>query len=100
MPETLEQININIELHTNQFKIRKDTARFRVLVAGRRFGKTTLAIDELIEHALQAKYPCWYIAPTYKQAKMIAWEMLLSKLPRELIEKKNEVEQEVRKENE
>lgn len=89
MPATLE---LDIDLHTNQFKIHKDKSRFRVLVAGRRFGKTTLAIDELIENALQSKHPCWYIAPTYKQAKMIAWEMLLSKLPKELIESKNEVE--------
>lgn len=89
MPATLE---LNLDLHTNQFKIHKDKSRFRVLVAGRRFGKTTLAIDELIENALQSKHPCWYIAPTYKQAKMIAWEMLLHKLPRELIESKNEVE--------
>lgn len=93
MPKTLE---LNIELHPNQFKVRKDPSRFRVIVAGRRFGKTTLAIDELIEHALQSKHPCWLIAPTYKQAKMIAWEMLLSKLPKELIEKKNEVDLEVK----
>ena len=89
MPQILE---LCTELHHNQFVIRRDPARFRVLVAGRRFGKTTLAIDELIEHAGTSKHPCWYIAPTYKQAKMIAWEMLLSKLPRELIESKNEVE--------
>jgi len=89
VPATLE---LNLDLHPNQFKLHKDPSRFRVLVAGRRFGKTTLAIDELIEHALQSKHPCWYIAPTYKQAKMIAWEMLLAKLPRELIESKNEVE--------
>jgi len=77
-------------------KVHQDPARFRVLVAGRRFGKTTLAIDELIERALQSKHPCWYVAPTYKQAKMIAWEMLLSKLPKELIASKNEVELEVK----
>ena len=93
MPQTLQ---LEIGLHTNQFKVHNDPARFRVLVTGRRFGKTTLAIDELIEIALQSKHPCWYIAPTYKQAKMIAWEMLLSKLPSELIESKNEVELTVR----
>jgi PBSX family phage terminase large subunit len=76
--------------------VHKDKSRFRVLVTGRRFGKTTLAIDELIENALQSKFPVWYVAPTYKQAKMIAWDMLLKKLPKELIEYKNEVELEVK----
>ena len=85
-------LELEIVLHPNQSKVRKDRSRFRVLVAGRRFGKTTLAIDELIEHALQSEKPCWYVAPTYKQAKMVAWHMLLSKLPRELISKKNEVD--------
>ena len=93
MPRTLE---LDIELHPNQFKVRNDKSRFRVLVAGRRWGKTILAIDELIENALQSKYPCWYVAPTYRQAKMIAWDMLLSKIPPEIIEYKNEVELEVK----
>lgn len=34
----------------------------------------------------------WYIAPTYKQAKMIAWKMLNSLIPREAIAKSNDSE--------
>jgi hypothetical protein len=34
----------------------------------------------------------WYVAPTYKQAKLIAWRLLLSFLPREFIKKVNETE--------
>lgn len=34
----------------------------------------------------------WYMAPTYRQAKTIAWKMLLKMLPEELIVKKNETE--------
>lgn len=34
----------------------------------------------------------WYVAPTYKQAKLIAWRLLLSYLPEELIAKTNETE--------
>lgn len=89
-------LTLDLELHSNQFKVHQDKSRFRVLVTGRRFGKTTLAINELIETALTSKYPVWYVAPTYKQAKMIAWDMLLKAIPPELIEKKNEVELEVK----
>ncbi len=51
--------------------------RFNVLVLHRRFGKTTLSINEMIDMALrnQLHNPQYaYIAPTYKQAKMVAWE--------------------------
>lgn len=51
--------------------------RFRVLVAGRRFGKTHLALHELVRAALQKPNAiAWYVAPTYRQAKRIAWSRL------------------------
>ena len=50
--------------------------RFRVLVAGRRFGKTYLALAELIRAAWASGCLAWYVAPTYKQAKRIAWKAL------------------------
>lgn len=66
-------------------------SRFRVVVAGRRFGKTFLSTYELLKHALQNKSQnCWYIAPTYKAAKEIAWNMLVDAIPDGYITKKNE----------
>src|SRR6202049_2180276 len=50
--------------------------RFRVLVAGRRFGKTYLALVELCQAASVGSQLAWYVAPTYKQAKRIAWKTL------------------------
>ena len=50
-------------------------ARFKVLVMHRRAGKTVAAVNHLIREALlnnDTKYA--YIAPTYKQAKNIAWD--------------------------
>jgi phage terminase large subunit len=68
-----------------------DSSRFRVVVAGRRFGKTHLATWELAKAALSGKEKnCWYVAPTYKAAKEIAWDMLQKILPEEYISKKNE----------
>ena len=54
--------------------------RFKVVVAGRRFGKTHLAIRELCFYAKEPEREVWYCAPTYKQAKMIVFKKLRKKL--------------------
>jgi hypothetical protein len=63
-----------------QESIVQDTHRFKVVVAGRRFGKTHLAIRELCYHARIPNQEVWYVAPTYKQAKMIVWRKLKQRL--------------------
>jgi len=82
--------------HINQAKLAQDKTRFKVVVCGRRFGKTTFAVNTLIEEALFNNNSLYfYVAPTYRQAKMIAWQMLiesLAKLPNKLIHKVNESE--------
>ena len=53
--------------------------RYGLLLCHRRFGKTTLCLNHLIRCALTNKNynPRYaYIAPTYKQAKSIAWDFL------------------------
>lgn len=45
-------------------------------MAGRRFGKTFLACVELIRAAQKDDAVAWYVAPTYKQAKRIAWKQV------------------------
>ena len=54
--------------------------RFKVAVCGRRFGKTTLAIWLMCREAANPNREIFYIAPTYRQAKMIAWKKLKNKL--------------------
>jgi len=54
--------------------------RFVVAVMHRRAGKTVAAINHLIKCAIQCEKPnprMAYIAPTYGQAKRIAWDYLL-----------------------
>lgn len=67
---------MKIELHPPQWKVFRATERFRVLVAGRRFGKTYLALMELCRGAAGKGRMAWYVAPTYKMAKRIAWKPL------------------------
>lgn len=63
-----------MNLHPAQSEIAKSTARFRVVNCGRRFGKTTLAVLEMVAKAVYGsdRQIC-YIAPTYQQARDIAW---------------------------
>jgi hypothetical protein len=54
--------------------------RFTVAVCHRRFGKTVAAINELIKGSVDCKRESprfAYIAPTYTQAKRVAWDYLL-----------------------
>lgn len=68
---------INVKLHTKQLEVFNDKARFRVVAAGRRFGKSRLAAWELLIHALQSTdKDVFYVAPTYQQASDIMWSML------------------------
>lgn len=54
--------------------------RFKVVIAGRRFGKTHLAVRFLCAAAKDPDREVWYCAPTYKQAKMIVFKKLRKKL--------------------
>jgi len=54
--------------------------RFAVVVAHRRFGKTVAALNHLIREAVlnEKETPRYaYIAPTYGQAKRVAWDYLV-----------------------
>jgi PBSX family phage terminase large subunit len=64
-------------LHQSQSKIASSRSRFRVVNCGRRFGKTLLSCWEMFAYAL-AKNDARiaYIAPTYQQARDIAWAEL------------------------
>jgi hypothetical protein len=60
--------------------IAADTHRFRVLNCGRRFGKTSLAVEEIKGKALAKANRIGYTAPTYQQARDIAWAALKKEL--------------------
>jgi phage FluMu gp28-like protein len=56
------------EPHINQQVILDNSARFRVVMCGRRFGKSELSQIEIISEALRGRFVA-YITPTYKLAK-------------------------------
>ena len=69
--------SIKVELHPAQMEIFKSTARFKVVAAGRRFGKSRLAAWVLLMEGLKSKdKDVFYVAPTFQQAKDIMWGTL------------------------
>jgi phage terminase large subunit-like protein len=71
--------SLNVKLHPAQLEIFNEPHRFKVVAAGRRFGKSRLAAWLLLIHALQNPDPTkyvFYVAPTFQQAKDILWGLL------------------------
>lgn len=72
-------MDLNFSLHEKQLEVYSSNARFKVVAAGRRFGKSYLATVTLLLAALSAPMKSakvWYVAPTYGQAEDIMWDML------------------------
>jgi len=68
-------------LHQKQKNIVKSKARFKVVRAGRRSGKSTLEIEDMLFFAMaKGDRNVFYIAPTQRQARSIIWEALKSRL--------------------
>ena len=67
-------------LHHSQNKIASSNARFRVVNAGRRFGKTVLACEEIKGVALYKEARIVYISPTIQQSRDLMWQQLKSEL--------------------
>jgi len=81
-----------VKLHDTQITVANDTHRFRIVCAGRRWGKSTLAQLIVLKWAAEKPGLYWIVSPTYKQSKQIHWRSLQQIVPREWIEKKNEVD--------
>lgn len=67
-------------LHQAQRQIASSDTRFKVLRCGRRFGKTTYAIEEMVGACLFEPGPVAYFATTRDQARDIVWEELTAKV--------------------
>jgi hypothetical protein len=67
-------------LNPGQEEIANSGARFRVVIAGRRWGKTFLSVREMAKAARYPNRNVWYVAPTYRMCKQIVWDNLKYKL--------------------
>lgn len=95
---TLKQQNkatLEFKPHSAQQEIADASLEHRYLVirAGRRFGKSALALNIILREALYNPGRYWIIAPEYTQAKSIYWRDLVAEyIPKEIILKKNDNE--------
>lgn len=86
-----------MQLTKPQQQIANDTNRFRIVVAGRRFGKTFLSIREMCYFARIPNKTIYYIAPTYRMCKSIVWDELKDRLTQlRWVKKINETELTIR----
>lgn len=90
-----------MKLTKPQKTVADDTSRWKVLITGRRFGKTHLAIRELCKSAATKPGSInWYCSPSYRMSKQITWLQLIDKLSElRWIDSKNEAELTLRLKN-
>lgn len=72
---------VTLALHHGQSAVYRSPARYRVLVSGRRWGKTTLDKAEAVTE-FGTPGLVWYLAPTYDMARDLMWTPLTSLVPR------------------
>lgn len=70
-----------MQLYNKQQDIVRSNARFKVVRAGRRSGKSTYSIEEMCYEAMTGKdRNVFYLAPTQIQSRKIIWEALKSRI--------------------
>lgn len=72
-----------IQLNWRLVDVYRSSVRNKVIVGGRRIGKTEYLLAEIVKALQKPASVSWYVAPTYRQAKRIAWERLKSAIPKE-----------------
>jgi len=71
----------DLQLHQGQARVFDSGATYRVLVSGRRWGKTELCKAEALRE-MGTPGNLWYIAPTYDMARELMWEPLRAIVPK------------------
>ena len=69
---------MELRLTKERKEILSDPARFKVITAGRRFGKSVLGLMFLLKGQMLQGENRWYITPTYRQGKLTVWKTLKS----------------------
>ena len=70
-----------MQLHEKQKEIASSGARFKVVRAGRRSGKSSFEIEDMVFNAISGRdRNVFYIAPTQTQARDIIWLLLRKRL--------------------
>ena len=65
---------IDAQPHSGQLEVHNSDARFKVLSAGRRWGKTRLGVNECLDAASKGGR-AWWVSPSYKTSE-VGWRPL------------------------
>ena len=70
----MKRTTIDAEPHPGQLEVHNSDARFKVLSAGRRWGKTRLGVNECLDAASKGGR-AWWVSPSYKTSE-VGWRPL------------------------
>lgn len=65
-----------------QKEVSNNPSRFKVVVAGRRWGKSWLSMHEMAKYARFPNSKIFYVAPTYRMCRQILWDEIKEKFIR------------------
>ena len=83
---------MELKLTKERKEILSHPARFKVITAGRRFGKSVLGLMFLLKGQMLQGENRWYISPTYRQGKLTVFPILKSIIRNQPDWKVNETE--------
>ena len=70
----MQKTTIDAQPHAGQLEVHNSPARFKVLSAGRRWGKTRLGVNECLDAASKGGR-AWWVSPSYKTSE-VGWRPL------------------------
>lgn len=79
---------IPLALTPKQKEIDDSPARYKIIRAGRKFGKTTYALYRALKWMGPPNSSVWFLCATYKQAKLIAWAEFKKLIPLEAMKRR------------
>lgn len=82
-------VRSKLQLSRPQAAIYRSDSRYRIVVAGRRFGKTVEGVAEVLRDLARPDARVGYMAPTLQMAKDLMWDPLIDMIPDSLIAHKD-----------
>jgi hypothetical protein len=93
-------MQMKVKLHKSQLEVANDPHRFKVICAGRRWGKSVLSRLLILKWALDNPGLYWIVSPTFQQGKDIHWmQGFKSELPTQLVKNWNDADLQVTLQN-
>lgn len=79
MEELIDKVCI-VNNHKYQREVFLDPARYKIVVSGRQFGKSTLMVEEALKMALEREgAQCYLISPTFNMGVKAFWDKLINR---------------------